>query len=359
MTDPIETAVVVREQPQVPASAALFGTSEPVAVIAKATDVANALRAVIERQGLVSSISGKKYPKCEAWTLLGTMLGVFPVLQWTRPVEGGWEARVEAKTASGQIVGAAEAECLRSEKNWANRDDFALRSMAQTRATAKALRMPLGFVMTLSGFEPTPAEEMTADMHEQPKRLAKPEQKPAPAKKPLADRIAGLQHKLGPIAGHALDYLRCHATDGNENNPALMPNEKLDDLSEAQVDFLAKNWNAFLTWLQAWVDKVDQVPGAEVAPKPAPAKPAITNPHVTGKIEAVSVKEGTNKKGQPWTRVGIKIGEEWFNSFSASIRETAEELKGESVTLEYKETDYGKDALSITDSTGNTVSLED
>jgi hypothetical protein len=75
-------------------------------------------------------------------------------------MDDGWEARVEARTRAGEIVGAAEAECLRSENTWANRDDYALRSMAQTRATSKALRQPLGFVMQLAGFNPTPAEEM-------------------------------------------------------------------------------------------------------------------------------------------------------------------------------------------------------
>ena len=32
--------------------------------------------------------------------------------------------------------------------------------MAQTRATSKALRQPLGFIVQLAGFDPTPAEEM-------------------------------------------------------------------------------------------------------------------------------------------------------------------------------------------------------
>jgi hypothetical protein len=32
--------------------------------------------------------------------------------------------------------------------------------MAQTRAVSKALRLPLGFVMQLAGFNPTPADEM-------------------------------------------------------------------------------------------------------------------------------------------------------------------------------------------------------
>lgn len=146
----------------------LFGSDQPLQIIHKATDVATALKAVIVKQGLVSNIQGKQYPKCEAWTLLGTMLGVFPVLCWSKPVEGGWEARVEARTKDGATVGAAEAQCLKSERNWSNRDDFALRSMAQTRATAKCLRMPLGFVMTLAGYEPTPAEEMVADHPHKP-----------------------------------------------------------------------------------------------------------------------------------------------------------------------------------------------
>jgi hypothetical protein len=78
-------------------------------------------------------------------------------------VADGWEARVEARTLAGQVVGAAEAECLRTEKTWSSRDDYALRSMAQTRAVSKALRGPLGFVVTLAGYEATPAEEMPAE----------------------------------------------------------------------------------------------------------------------------------------------------------------------------------------------------
>jgi hypothetical protein len=35
--------------------------------------------------------------------------------------------------------------------------------MAQTRAAGKVLRLLLGWVMTLAGYEPTPAEEMTHD----------------------------------------------------------------------------------------------------------------------------------------------------------------------------------------------------
>lgn len=140
---------------------ALFGTTDPVEIVAKARDVANALKDVIVQQKLISNIQGKEYVRCEGWTLLGTMLGIFPVNVWTRELPDGWEARVEARTMAGTVVGAAEAQCTKAEKMWSSREPYALRSMAQTRATSKALRMPLGFVVTLAGFEATPAEEMT------------------------------------------------------------------------------------------------------------------------------------------------------------------------------------------------------
>ena len=91
--------------------------------------------------------------------------------------EGGWEARVQALTLQGAVVGAADAQCLRSENNWKTRDDYALRSMAQTRAAAKALRMPLGFIMALAGYEATPAEEMPAERLEKP-AVIPPTQRP-------------------------------------------------------------------------------------------------------------------------------------------------------------------------------------
>jgi hypothetical protein len=154
------------------APSTLFGTDNPGEVVERASGVARTLADVVHKQNLVVRIGQSNHVRVEGWTFLGSLLGVFPVVEWTRPVmdgdaKVGWEARVEARTRMGEIVGAGEAECLRSEKEWGPtpskgrpRDDYALRSMAQTRAVSKALRMPLGFVMQLAGFNPTPAEEM-------------------------------------------------------------------------------------------------------------------------------------------------------------------------------------------------------
>jgi hypothetical protein len=141
----------------------LFGTNDPDQLIEIATAKAKALAKVVKAQKLSNKIGGREHVRVEGWELLGSLTGVFPVLEWSRPLENGWEARVEAKTRSGEIVGAAEAMCTRDEKTWSTRDEYALRSMAQTRATSKALRQPLGFIMVLAGYDPTPADEMTSD----------------------------------------------------------------------------------------------------------------------------------------------------------------------------------------------------
>ena len=197
---PIEAEVIPQSQalavrPEQQIQPGLFGTTEPATIITKATEVASSLKDVVKKQGLISNISGKEYPRCEAWTLLGTMLGVFPVCTWTKKLEDGWEARVEARTKDGCVVGAADAQCLRSEKNWHNRDDFAIRSMAQTRATAKCLRMPLGFVMTLAGYEATPAEEMVVEQTTQAPQVQKPKPKPEISK---LDKFIAEAVKIAP-----------------------------------------------------------------------------------------------------------------------------------------------------------------
>ena len=149
-------------------SSALEGVASlqnPAAYVAQATRLATALAEVIHKQKLFTVIQGRKYVTVEAWILLANMLAVNPVVVWSKPVEDhegapGWEARVEVRNMQGVLIGSGEAMCTRSEKTWGSRDDFALRAMAQTRATSRALRNPLGFVVKLAGYEATSAEEM-------------------------------------------------------------------------------------------------------------------------------------------------------------------------------------------------------
>ena len=175
------------DSPQPETAVTLFGSSDPGAVLERATAVSTALMRVVRDQKLAVNIGGRDHLRVEAWTLMGSMVGVFPVVEWTRPVmaEGkqiGWEARVECHTRDGSIVGAAESMCLRSENTWKGRDDFALRSMAQTRATSKALATALRFIAVLAGYAGTPAEEMPRgdagrpqETRHAPQRTSRPE----------------------------------------------------------------------------------------------------------------------------------------------------------------------------------------
>jgi hypothetical protein len=151
-----------------PAPANLFLTNDPATFLARASEAASALARVIHDRKLFTRIRGKEHVHVEGWTLLGSLLGVFPITEWTRRIDDGWEARVVAKTRAGELVGAAESMCTPQEARWRNADEYAVRSMAATRATSKALRLPLGFIMELAGFDATPAEEMPADEHGPP-----------------------------------------------------------------------------------------------------------------------------------------------------------------------------------------------
>ena len=142
----------------------LFEGGSAHARMMEAKASAEVLADFVKKRGLFSNIGGKNHVWVEGWTFLGSLLGVFPVVQWTKPVDGGWEARVEARTMAGNLVGAAESQCTRAEAKWKARDDYALRSMAQTRATSKALRLPLGYIMVLAGYEATPADEMPENL---------------------------------------------------------------------------------------------------------------------------------------------------------------------------------------------------
>lgn len=149
-------------------------TAGPAAVIREASGIAEQLAEIVNSRKLYSTISGRKYVKVEGWTTLGAMLGVLPREVETHPIDNGYESTVELVRASdGAVVGRGSAICTRGERNWAKRDDYAVRSMAITRATGKAYRLGFSWVMALAGYEPTPAEEMDS-IEPQPRRQARP-----------------------------------------------------------------------------------------------------------------------------------------------------------------------------------------
>jgi hypothetical protein len=144
---------------------ALAMARAPELVLEEAARAAQALRQVIEQKPRKVVLNGKTYLQFEDWQTLGRFYGVTAVGRSTSPVNygkvQGFESHAEALlVSSNQVISRAEAMCLDDEANWSGKPLYQLRSMAQTRACAKALRNVLAWVVVLAGYAPTPAEEM-------------------------------------------------------------------------------------------------------------------------------------------------------------------------------------------------------
>ncbi len=248
---------------------------DPVRILAEAKRAADALTDVINKKPKPVIINGEQFLEFEDWQTLGRFYGYTVKLEWSRPVnfEGvrGWESRAVVLDRDGREVSAAEAMCLNDEEKWSSKAKydylyilkdgtkqaenpskeqivwvdnpkkagkkmpkkervklgdlpvpfFQLRSMSQTRASAKAFRNVLAWIVVLAGYKPTPAEEMIpteegiqeAEFAEEEKRKApessnkeegKPEAPPPPsgqgtelASQPQAKLIYAMLKKKG------------------------------------------------------------------------------------------------------------------------------------------------------------------
>jgi hypothetical protein len=152
-----ELAVIPRDSVQL----GTLRVDSPTSVVDIATQIANKLTDVINQKKLYFNIGQKRYPLCEAWTTCAAMLGISPKEAGVMLNEDGdYVAVVELIDSQGQVVGGASASCGMDEPRWAAQPRYARRSMAVTRATSKACRLKFSWIMTLAGFEATPAEEM-------------------------------------------------------------------------------------------------------------------------------------------------------------------------------------------------------
>ena len=136
----------------------------PQQVLDEALKAAKALQSVITQKAKPVLFNGEQYIEFEDWQVLGRFYGVTARVSQTEQVSidgvKGFGAKAEAIDAQGRVISAAEAMCLNDEPNWSRKPLFQLRSMAQTRACAKALRNVLAWVVVMAGYRPSVAEEM-------------------------------------------------------------------------------------------------------------------------------------------------------------------------------------------------------
>jgi hypothetical protein len=170
---------------------------KPEAMVAEAALCANALLAAVRKNNWAQKFGGKEHLFFEAWSFLSSMYRVTPRIRETRLVQIGdvlgYEAFAEAFHIPSQtVISTAEAMCLNDEDNWSLRAEyewkgpkdnrekvkigekpvplFQLRSMAQTRAMAKALKGPFSWVVAMAGYAPRPAEDMPPEGQAQPQQ---------------------------------------------------------------------------------------------------------------------------------------------------------------------------------------------
>ena len=189
---------------------ALAVTREPEEVLADAQKAAAALMKVVSSKKKQITFNNETYLESGDWQTVAKFYGVTAKVESTRFVEyggaHGFEAAAVAIDCNGREVSRGEAMCLNDEENWGMRARyewqdvldaqgkkiweynaakgknlpkrekvqvgevatplFQLRSMAQTRACAKALSNLFKWVVVLAGYKPTPAEEMTETVEE-------------------------------------------------------------------------------------------------------------------------------------------------------------------------------------------------
>jgi hypothetical protein len=142
--------------------------------------LSNELSKLIREKGLSSNIQGKQFVNVEGWQFAGASLGLMPIITDTKDLSNETAIKYMAvcevrNINTGAVVATGIALCSNAEKTKRYFDEYAILSMAQTRAIGKAYRNLLAWLMKAAGFEATPAEEMDFQ-HDEPKKPSKPVQ---------------------------------------------------------------------------------------------------------------------------------------------------------------------------------------
>lgn len=160
---------VLKEEPQqavvvAPPKRELVLEGDPEQQLEFAHKAASTLMKWVKQKPKKVVINGEQYLEFGDWQILARFYGATLSIDWTKPIERdgkihGYEAKALV-LRQGEVIASAEGMCTKDEKRWKSADEYAIRSMAQTRTGAKALRNAFGWVAELAGMKSTPAEEM-------------------------------------------------------------------------------------------------------------------------------------------------------------------------------------------------------
>lgn len=156
-----------------------------------ATEVAT----FIKEKKLFTVVQGKEHVNVEGWQYAGARLGLVAIPITVFKIETGddeilYQAEQKLiRLSDGMQIGGGTAVCSNREQGKKYYQQFAIASMAQTRATGKCFRNLLAWIIRAAGYEATPSEEMDYAGNVEPakapvntEKKATPAPTPAPAK---------------------------------------------------------------------------------------------------------------------------------------------------------------------------------
>jgi hypothetical protein len=200
VTDTTKPTSVELDTLPVDGSIGLFG-ADPQAARERMIELSKLLIEVVDDRKLWVKIGGRKHLLVEAWGFLGAMVGIVPTIAWTKELEDGYQ-------------------------------DYALCSMAQTRAISRALRGPLGQILVLAGYEPAAPEELPHDPQANPTGPAAED----PPTKEQIERVSQLIELLAQAAPETDWPQRCREIAGR---PTIELTYKHMNLVLEQLDRMA------------------------------------------------------------------------------------------------------------------------
>lgn len=145
-----------------------YNLTKPTEVMA----MAKTLKSYIVTQKLYAEIKGRNYAMVEGWQFAGFLSGLNAMVEEPKDMSSSeevkWSCTAKIYDKSNNMVGVGFALCSNKEGSKKSFDEYAILSMAQTRAIGKAYRNKIGWVMKLAGYEATPKEEMDSVGYKSP-----------------------------------------------------------------------------------------------------------------------------------------------------------------------------------------------
>jgi len=215
-------------------------------------DLAKDLAKFIKDNKLTTNVQGKEFVNVEGWQYAGSRLGIVPIVEHVINVSSPEELKYQAKVTLFDLrhqttVGAGFAVCSNKESGKKFYQEFAIMSMAQTRAIGKAYRNCLAWIIRAAGYEPTPAEEMDYNTNTQaaapaPAAVAQavPAMQVVPAEAPAvaAEAAAPVQYATAAQKEEIIRLLNHPVITRPEKTKMLLNINRLDE--ERAVQAIAK-----------------------------------------------------------------------------------------------------------------------